>query len=200
MHRLPELGDRAQAVVPLSKAVAPPSQSSKTEPWAVPLPTQAVPPLAKKFGSEWADPFGPIWVYQVPNCPQIKLIGSPPIPNLIYMITTIFLKTFTTPCSGASITSSGKLPANIRQTSSDAPTDFRQTPGLATIHLASSDELLWQAPGLLGFVPAEPPTTVRTSVELSNSQRDHSLDFGTTPATCLSFIIVNPAHLSQHID
>ena len=77
--------------------------------------------------------------------------------------------------------------------------DFRKTPGLATIHLASSDELLWQAHGLLGFVPAEPLTTVRTSVELSNSQRDHCLDSDATPAS-LSSIVVNLAHLKQNFD
>ena len=126
----------------------------------------------QKSGSEWVDPFGPIWVFQGPNCPKIKLMGSPPIPNLIYMLTTIILKTFTTACSDTSIASSGELPANIQRNSDDAPTNFRQTLGLAMIHLASSDELLWQAHGLLRFVPAEPPTTVRTSVELSNSQRD----------------------------
>ncbi|CAD5196041.1 unnamed protein product [Musa acuminata subsp. malaccensis] len=38
------------------------------------------------------------------------------------------------------------------------------------------------------------------SVELSNSQRDHSLDSGATPTACLSFIVVNLAHLSQHMD
>ena len=86
------------------------------------------------------------------------------------------------------------LPANIRRTFGDASADFRPTPGLATIHLASSDELLWQTPRLLGFVPIEPPTTVRTSVELSNSQRDHSLDSGVTSAACLTFIVVNPTH------
>ena len=53
----------------------------------------------------------------------------------------------------------------------------------------------WQALGLLGFVPAEPPTTVRTSVELSNSQRDHSLDSGATLVACLTSIVVNPAHV-----
>ena len=62
-----------------TRAVAPPSQSSETEPWALPPPTQAVPPLAKKSGSEWADPFCLIWVRQGPNCPKIKLMGSPPI-------------------------------------------------------------------------------------------------------------------------
>ena len=67
------------------------------------------------------------------------------------------------------------------------------------IHLASSDELLWQASGLLGFVPAEPPTIVRTSVELSNSQRDHCHDSGATPTACLTFIVVNPAHVKQKL-
>ena len=65
------------------------------------------------------------------------------------------------------------------------------------IHLASSDELLWQASGLLGFVPAEPPTIVRTSVELLNSQRDHCHNSGATPAACLTFIVVNPAHVNK---
>ena len=51
----------------------------------------------------------------------------------------------------------------------------------------------WQASGLLGSVLAEPPTTVRTSVELSNSQRDPDLDSGATPAACLNLIVVNPA-------
>ena len=58
----------------------------------------------------------------------------------------------------------------------------------------------WQASGLLGSVLAEPPTTVRTSVELSNSQRDHDLDSGATPAACLTLIVVNPAHLKQNFD
>ena len=89
------------------------------------------------------------------------------------------------------------LPVNFRRTLGDAPADFRQTPGLATIHLASSDKLLWQAPGLLGFIPAEPPTTVRTSVELSNPQRDHGLDSGVTPAACLTSTVVNSAHVKQ---
>ena len=75
--------------------------------------------------------------------------------------------------------------------------DFRQTPGLAMIYLASSDELLWQASGLLGSVLAEPPTTVRTSVELSNSQRDHDLDSGATPVACLTFIVVNSAQQNK---
>ena len=58
----------------------------------------------------------------------------------------------------------------------------------------------WQAPGLLGFVPIEPPTTVRTSVELSNSHRDHELDSGATPAACLNFIVVNPAYVKENFD
>ena len=65
------------------------------------------------------------------------------------------------------------------------------------IHLASSDELLWQAYGLLGFVPAEPPTIVRTSIELSNSERDHCLDSSATPTACLTFIVVNPAYVNK---
>ena len=77
---------------------------------------------------------------------------------------------------------SSELQANIRRTFGDAPADFRQTPGL------------------LRFVPAEPPTTVRTSVELSNSQRDHSLDSGATPAACLTSIVVNPTHVKQNFD
>ena len=81
----------------------------------------------------------------------------------------------------------------LRQTSG-------KSPGLAPIHLASSDELLWQTPRLLGFVPVEPPTTVRTSVELSNPQRDHSLDSGVTPAAYHISIIVNPAHVKQNFD
>ena len=154
----------------------------------------------QKSGSEWVDPFGPIWVFQGPNCPKIKLMGSPPICNLIIVLTMIFPKTFTATYSGASIASSGELLSIIRRTLGEAPADFRQTPGLGTIHLASSDEFLWQAHGLLGFVPAEPPTTVRTSVELSNSQCDHCLDSDATPTACLTFIVVNLAHLSQHID
>ncbi|CAL9083138.1 unnamed protein product [Musa acuminata var. zebrina] len=161
----------------------------------------AVPPSARNYGFEWADPFGPIWVCQEPNCPQIKLMGSPLISNLIYMLTMIFLKTFTATCSGVSIASSGEasdeLPTNIRRTFGNAPAYFRQTPRLATIRLASSDELLWQALGLLGFVPIEPPTTVRTSVELSNPQCDHGLNSGITPTACLTFIVVNPAHVNQ---
>ena len=107
------------AVLPLSGAVAPPSQNSEIEPWAMPPSTQAVPPLAKSSGSEWADPFGPIWVYQGPNCLKIKLMGSPLISNLIIMLTTIFLKTFTATCSGVSIASSGELPANFRRLSDE---------------------------------------------------------------------------------
>ena len=95
---------------------------------------------------------------------------------------------------------SGELPSIIRRTLGDPPADFRQTLGLATIHLASSDELLWQASGLLGFVPAEPPMIVRTSVELSNSQRDHCHDSGATPAACLTFIVVNLAYVKIYFD
>lgn len=83
----------------------------------------------QEFWSEWVDPFGPIWVYQGPNCPQIKLMVSPRIPNLIYKLTTIFLKTFTATCSGASIASSGELPANFRRTSDEPSAMLRRTSG-----------------------------------------------------------------------
>ena len=142
--------------------------------------------------------------FQGPNCPKIKLMGSPPISNLIIVLTTIFPKTFTATCSGASIASSGELPANFRRSSDEPSVMLLRTSGKlldlrrSTWRVPTS--FAWQASGLLGFVPAELPTTVRTSVELSNSQRDHSPNSSATPATCLTFIVVNPAHLSQHMD
>ncbi|XP_064935034.1 uncharacterized protein LOC135587478 [Musa acuminata AAA Group] len=99
----------ACAVMALERVPADIRAQGGVIPWAVPS-------SARNSGSEWADPFGPIWVYQGPNCSQIKLMGSPPISNLIYMLTMIFLKTFTVTCSGVSIASSGKLPTNFRRT------------------------------------------------------------------------------------
>ena len=83
----------------------------------------------QKSGSEWVDPFGPIWVFQGPNCPKIKLMGSPPISNLIIVLTTIFPKTFTATCSGASIASSGELPANFRRSSDEPSVMLLRTSG-----------------------------------------------------------------------
>ena len=154
----------------------------------------------QKSGSEWVDPFGPIWVFQGPNCPKIKLMGSPPISNLIIVLTTIFPKIFTATCSGASIASSGELPAKFRRSSDEPSVMLLRTSGkLLDLQRSTwrvSTSFAWQAPGLLGSVPAELPTTVRTSVELSNSQRDHCLDSGATSTAYLTFIVVNPAHLS----
>ena len=97
------------------------------------------------------------------------------------------------------------LPASFRRTSVDHPMNPRWcscglpanswTLQRSTWQVPTS--FAWQASGLLGSVLAEPPTTVRTSVELSNSQRDHELDSGATPAACLSFIVVNPAHQNK---
>ena len=62
----------------LAGAVAPPSLARRLSPggatsWLGWLH------LSQPLGSEWVDPFGPIWVFQGPNCPKIKLMGSPPI-------------------------------------------------------------------------------------------------------------------------
>ena len=99
----------------------------------------------QKSGSEWVDPFGPIWVFQGPNCPKIKLMGSPPISNLIIVLTMIFSNTFTATCFGASITSSNELLANFYRSSDEPSVMLLRTSGklldFATIHLASSDEL-----------------------------------------------------------
>ena len=74
----------------------------------------------QQSGSEWVDLFGPNWVFQGPNCPKIKPMGSPPISNLIIVLTTINPKTISAACSGASIASSGEFPANFPR-SSDEP-------------------------------------------------------------------------------
>ena len=157
--------------------------------------------MAKKSGSEWSDPFGPIWVCQGPNCPKIKLMGSPPISNLIIVLTMINPKTISTACSGASIASSGELPVNFRRSSVEPSVMLLRTSGKLLDFCRSTwrvpTSFFWQAPGLLGFVPAEPPMTVRTSIELSNSQRDHCLDSSAIPAACLSSIVVNPAHIKE---
>ena len=158
----------------------------------------------QKSGFEWVDPFGPIWVFQGPNCPKIKLMGSPPISNLIIVLTTIFPKTFTVTCSVASIASSGELPANFRRSSDEPSVMLLRTSGKLLDLRRPTWRVLtsfaWQASRLLGSVLAEPPTTVRTSVELSNFQCDHELDSGATPAACLTFIVVNPAHLKKNFD
>ena len=96
---LPELEDRAQAVPPLCQGGCTAQSSSKIELRRLHLLAGAVAPpslagrlspggatswpgrlhLLVQSGSEWLASFGPISVFQGPNCPKIKLMGSPPI-------------------------------------------------------------------------------------------------------------------------
>ena len=81
------------------------------------------------------------------------------------------LKTFSKLLQSPQVkTSSGELPAVFRWTLGNHSADSRQAPRLHDLFLASSNELLRQAPIFLGEL-RELPTNLRTSVELSNSQQ-----------------------------
>ena len=162
MHRLPELEDRAQAVLPPVKGGCTAQSRSETEPKQLHLLAGAVAPpnlpgrlslggatswlgrlhLPQQSGSEWVDPFGPNWVFQGPNCPKIKLMGSPPISNLIIVLTTINPKTISAACSGASITSSDEFPANFRRSSDEPSVMLLRTSG----KLLDLRRSTWQVP------------------------------------------------------
>ena len=122
-------------------------------------------------GSEWIDPFGPIWVFQGPNCPKIKPMGSPPITNLIIMLTTINPKTISAAYSGASITSSGEFPANFFRSSDEPSVMLLRTSG----KLLDLRRSTWQVPtsffGKLMDFSDLFPQNLRRLFELLSSSR-----------------------------
>ena len=142
----------------------------------------------QKSGSKWVDPFGSIWVFQRPNCPKIKLMGSPPILNLIYMLTTTFLKTFTATCSGASIASSSELPANFGRSSDEPSVMLLRTSG----KLLDLRRFTWRVPmsffgKLMDFSDLFPQNFRRLSELLSNSRTPNVI------------IVLTPTQLLLHV-